>query len=97
MSAVRFHIDRLAITLHGVSAQVAEAAVAGLAQELRRRLSGLQLGDLGLADLGVIAIQPIRAAKALDAAALRGLIADRVALGLVSGGAASETDDGGSA
>jgi hypothetical protein len=71
-------IDRVAIALHGVSAQVAEAALAGLEVELRRRLGSLTARTLVSGDLGFVQIGPITSRNVLDAAALRGLIAERL-------------------
>ena len=71
-------IDRLSIGLHGVSAQIAEAAVVGLDAELGRRLGDLVGRALATGDLGVVHIGPITGAAVLDAGALRGLIAERL-------------------
>jgi len=76
---INIDISRIRIALHGVSAQVAEAAVAGLGAELKRRLGVLPSGDLAAFDVGDLAIGPIRHESVLDASALRGLIADRLA------------------
>jgi hypothetical protein len=78
MSAVTCDIERLSIVLHGVSGQVAQAAVADLAQELRRRIAGFTLQDWPDAPLGLITIGPITGESVLDAAALRVLIAERL-------------------
>jgi hypothetical protein len=78
MSALNLDIDRLSLSLHGVSAEVAREAVADLAQELRRRLSSLPPQSLPSLDMGGLAVGPLSAHSTLDAAALRGLIADRV-------------------
>jgi hypothetical protein len=86
---MKLQIDRLALTLHGVSAETARAAVDGLDAEIRRRLSGPARGWVER-DLGVVVIGPVELKRARDAAALRGLIAERLALAL--GGAGGEAE-----
>ncbi len=81
MSA-RIGIDRLSIALHGVSREVAEAAVAGLDVELGRRLGGMTKRALNSGDLGVISIGPIAAPGTLDPGTLRALIAERLIFAL---------------
>jgi hypothetical protein len=81
-------IDRLSLALHGVSAQIAEAAIAGLEPELRRRLGNLTERALVSGDLGVVRIGPIASSATLDVAALRGLIAERLVLALTTSGSA---------
>lgn len=75
-------IDRLSVRLHGVSAGVAEAAVVGLDEEVRRRLGNLAGRSLVSGDLGVVRVGAIAGAGTLDAAALRGLIAERLVFAL---------------
>jgi len=79
-----FHIDieRLSIALHGVSAQVAEAALTGLDAELRRRLGNITPRALITGDLGVVRIGAISGPATLDPAMLRSLIADRLVFAL---------------
>jgi hypothetical protein len=78
MSIVNLDIDRLSLSLHGVSAGIAQEAVADLAQELRRRLSSLPPQTLPSLDAGTLALGPLHVDNTLDATALRGLIADRL-------------------
>lgn len=82
--SITIDIDRLSIALHGVSAGVAEAAATGLDEELRRRLGNLAGRSLVSGDLGVVRIDAIAATGVLDAAALRGLIAERLVFALSS-------------
>jgi hypothetical protein len=77
---MRFDVDRLVLSLHGVSADVARAAAENLGAELERRL-GAGARRWIESDLGAVLIGPIEAAS-LDAGALRGLIAERIALAL---------------
>lgn len=78
MNSLRVRIDRLNLTLHGVSKLVAEHAVSGLDEELRRRLRTLpSFQPLSVHRSG--ASPPSIRGRNLDAATLRGLIADRLA------------------
>ncbi len=79
MNGRRVHLERLRLSLHGVSADIARAAVDGLADELRRRLAGIsEFGPSrsGFVSPGRIVIE---APRTCDAAALRALIANRLA------------------
>ncbi|MGH8265245.1 MAG: hypothetical protein ACRET4_17335 [Steroidobacteraceae bacterium] len=75
-------IERLSISLHGVSAQVAAAAASGLDGELRRRLGALAGRGLTSGDLGSVRLGSIAVSGTLDAAQLRGLIVERLLLAL---------------
>jgi hypothetical protein len=77
MSALAVEIGRLSIAIDGVSALVAEAAVAGLEGELRRRLAGLR-GSLGAAAVPELRIGPLDLPPRVEAEALRELIARRL-------------------
>jgi len=72
-------IDRIQIALYGVSSQVVEAATVDLVGELKRRLGVFPQNDMAAFDMGELAIGSIESETALDAAALRGIIADRMA------------------
>lgn len=71
-------LGRVTLSLHGVSAQMAEEAVDGLGEELRRRLGALALGDVASFDCAELALAPFTAPTVLDAGALRGMIAERL-------------------
>ncbi len=86
-------IERLSIALHGISAGVAEAAVNGLDEELRRRLGALAGRALVSGDLGIVRLGAITGSAVLDAAALRGLIADRLVLALSHPPATTEEEE----
>jgi hypothetical protein len=73
------NIDRIKMTLYGVSAQVVESATAGLEAELKRRLGVLPEGDMAAFDVGELAIGPLHSETVLDAAALRAIISERLA------------------
>ena len=75
---MHIEIDRIQISLFGVSAQIAEAAAEGLESELRRRLGVFPPNDLAAFDAGELVLGSIEAPATLDAAALRGIIAERI-------------------
>ena len=76
MSGGAVDIGRLNITLHGVSADIAEAAVAGLEAALTRRLVALRLNRT--LDVPALRIDPLDFPPQADAAVLRELIAERL-------------------
>jgi hypothetical protein len=76
--SISIDIDRLSISLQGVSPGVAEAAMVGLDDELRRRLGNLGERSFTNGDLGVLRIGPVEHSLRNDPAMLRGLIADRL-------------------
>jgi hypothetical protein len=74
MSDSEIRIERLNIALHGVSSLVAEEALAGLEDELRRRLGGLP----GACQGGVfptLRVGPRDLPPGADAAVIRQLVA----------------------
>ena len=72
------NIGRIQIALHGISAQVAEQALAGLDDALRRRLDVLQIHGVAGMDMGELSLSPVHSEAVLDASALRGLIVERL-------------------
>jgi hypothetical protein len=76
MSGVMVEIGRLDIALHGVSADIAEAAVSGLESALRRRLDALHL--YRTRDVPALRIDALDLPPQTDAAALRDLLAERL-------------------
>lgn len=76
---MHIEIGRIQIALHGVSAQVVEEAAVGLDEELRRRLGVIPQNDMVTFDMGELAIGSVESEATLDVAALRGIIADRMA------------------
>ena len=83
MSSTVIEIERLAVSLHGVSSQVVEAAATGLEAEITRRLGQLALSDTRSLNPGDVAMSPVHTKKGLDASALRGIIADRLTEAIV--------------
>jgi hypothetical protein len=75
MSDIR--IDRLVLTLNGVSAEIAQSAIDGLEGELSRRLSVRGLDTAALRDVAPsIRLPAIETIGAINAETLRALIAD---------------------
>lgn len=80
---INIQIDRLQLTLHGISASLAEAVVDGLQLELQRRLGVMKIGK-GLTvgappvNIGKLSIAAIHEQTTLDVGTLRGMIADRL-------------------
>lgn len=86
-------IDRISIALHGISATVAEAAVEELDEELRRRLGHLVERALISGDLGMVHVTAVSGEAPLDAASLRGLIAERLVFALSTPVATTEAPE----
>ena len=88
-------IDRVLLTLDGISADLASAAVDGLEAELTRRLSVRGLDVAAFSELGptvrLPSIEADRTLGALDAETLRGLIADGL-MGFLSPAATRTAD-----
>lgn len=93
MSAWGIDIDRLHIAVHGVSALVVEQALAGLEDELRRRLGSMR-GSWEAAAVPALRVGPMDLPPGADAAALRQLIAQRLLESLLrpSGPDSAEAD-----
>lgn len=81
MRSTRITIDRLSISLHGVSETVAEQAADNLERLLRARLAAgphTVRSDLP-GDLASLRLSPVELAASLDSAALADILADRIA------------------
>ena len=78
MSSAELTIDRITVALHGVSADIVAAAAEGLAAELRRQLAGSQRPRRLMPAPEFIDLTPLTVAADIDAAALRGLLAQRL-------------------
>jgi len=92
MSSTVIEIERLAVSLHGISSQVVEAAAGGLEAEITRRLGRLTLGDTRWLNPGDVAMSPVHNRTVLDASALRGIIADRLTDAIVQVSQSSDID-----
>lgn len=81
--SISAQINRIDIALHGVSADLASAAADGLDAEIRRRIGALRI-DRGMldransVDVSELAIGPVSLRAGTDAAALRGVLAERI-------------------
>jgi hypothetical protein len=80
MSNTRVDIDRIALTLYGVSPAEAQSAATAIEALLRQRLAGWRPDVAGAApfDLGSLDLGSVDVAARLDAPALATLIADRL-------------------
>lgn len=78
MRSLELGIERVGISLHGVSQEVAQDAVSGLEGELVRRIATFasRAAVLDHADLAEVALGPLTVPANIDAGALRALIAD---------------------
>lgn len=83
---IDFRIDRITIAAHGVSALIAESAVNGLAEELRRRLGAFPASAMAALDLAELRLDPFVSGARLDAEALREMIAERLVAAMLPGG-----------
>jgi hypothetical protein len=73
----RLHIDRIALKLHGISTDIAQAALAGLDNEMLRRLQLRGLDSSALSGLSSsVRLPSIHSSIPLDAETLRMQIAD---------------------
>ena len=76
---MQIRIDRIHLALHGVSAQIVEAAINGLEGEIGRRLtaagSAIRRHPV---DIGELSIGPVHGGATLEAGALRSLIAEQL-------------------
>jgi hypothetical protein len=74
---IRLHIDRIALKLHGISTDIAQAALDGLDNEMVRRLQIRGVNSSVLSGLSSsLRLPSIHSATPLDAETLRMHIAD---------------------
>jgi hypothetical protein len=80
MSNTRVDIDRIALTLYGVSPAEAQSAATAIEALLRQRLAGWRPDVAGASpfDLGSLDLGSVEIAARLDAPALATLISDRL-------------------
>lgn len=91
MSGAIVDIERLNIALHGVSAEIAEAAVAGLETALRRRLGATHMTRA--LDVPALRVDALDLPPGTDSAALRDLLADRLVQALGDSRMASQIEE----
>jgi hypothetical protein len=96
VSLLELDIGRVAISLHGVSREIAEDALSGLEGELARRIGaiGPRPDRYAPGDLGEIALGPLTASANIDAAALRALIAEALVGHVLDAARAEEPEQG---
>lgn len=94
MSLLEFDIDRVGISLHGVSQEVAAEAMSGLEGELARRIDALGARSRAPGDLAEVALGPLTVASNIDPAALRALIADALVGHVLDASPAAEPEQG---
>jgi len=75
---IHIDINRINISLHGISSEVVEAAVNGLENELLRHLNSLAFNNLSTYDTEDLSIGPIYKTSRLDAVSLRNLIVENI-------------------
>lgn len=85
MSVRRLQLERVRINLHGVSAELAQAAISGLESELRRRLGATVTAELQHGEQVDLRLDAVDAPPGTSAAALRRVIAQRLIDGLQGG------------
>lgn len=80
MSRLRIHLERLTLALHGVAAGVADDFGPELERALAARLGRLDGEPLARSDFSLreVRLPAVEAAAAADAAALAGMVADRL-------------------
>jgi len=78
MSRYRINIERLNVSLHGVSATVAEEASQNLEAELKRQLGAMRISHRGATEPGFFDMGPLQVDPNIDSATLRSLIAERL-------------------
>ncbi len=77
-------IDRLDVTLHAIDPMVAAEAADGLADEIRRVLGSLRIADVAPNDQADLAAGTLTVNAPVDAALLRGAIAEFLGEALLS-------------
>ena len=82
MSRFQINIERINVSLHGVSAAVVEQASQNLEAELKRQLGTIRVSQRGSADPGFLNLGPIHIEPATDGAILRSLIVKRLSAAL---------------
>jgi hypothetical protein len=95
MSALRIHLERLTLALHGVAAGVADDFGPALERALAARLGRLDGEPLARSDFSLreVRLPVVEAAAAADTAALAGMVADRL-VEMLAAQARSATEGG---
>ena len=83
MSKHRINIERVNVSMHGVSAAIVEQVTQNFEAELRRQLGTIRLSQGNVVDLEALDLGPINIEAATDGETLRGLIAERLSAALL--------------
>ena len=83
MSRYRINIERINVSMHGVSATIVEQATQNFEAELRRQLGAVRLSQGNDVDLESLDLGPINIESTTDGETLRGLIAERLSAALL--------------
>jgi len=83
MSRYRINIERVNVSMHGVSAAIVEQATQNFEAELRRQVGAIRLSQENDVDLESLDLGPINIEATTDGETLRGLIAGRLSAALL--------------
>lgn len=78
MNALHLELDRVNVSLGGVSSLVVEQALYGLEAELQRQLGGLDLSRVGPAEIPSLGLGPLEVPPRADAVQVRSLLAQQL-------------------
>ncbi len=84
MSGVQIDLNRIHISLHGVSAELVSEALDGLEAEVSRRLQGVKVANEILSVNG-ISLKPLQLKNSVDAVEMRSLLVEQIALAVKQG------------
>jgi hypothetical protein len=84
MSGVQVDLNRIHISLHGVSAELVNEALKGLEAEIGRRLQGVKIANEALSING-ISLKPLTLGKSVNAAEMRALLVEQIAMAVKQG------------
>ena len=83
MSRYRVNIERVNVSMHGVSAAVVEQTTQNIEKELRRQLGQLRLSAGNTTDIESLDLGSLNIESGTDGNALRNLIAERLSAALL--------------
>ncbi len=83
MSRYRINIERVNVSMHGVSAAIVEQTTRNIEKELRRQLGQLRISAGNKADIGSLDLGSLNIESGTDGDALRSLIAERLSAALL--------------
>lgn len=83
MSRYRVNIERVNVSMHGVSAAIVEQTTQNFETELKRQLGSVRLSQGNAVDLKSLDLGPINIESGTDAETLRSLIAEHLSTALL--------------